>query len=62
MEECGDLDCWYASDDEGNEYHPVSYKPSAYCIFHYNGEVHHIEDTGWLEMEPDEYTEICVVN
>ena len=62
MNEYGDLDCWYAIDDEGNGYHPVTYKPSLYCIFKYNGAVHDIEDTGWLEMGSDEYEEICVVN
>jgi hypothetical protein len=62
MDRYGDLDCWYETDDEGNEYHPIVYEPSLYCIFKHNGEVHDIEDTGWLEMESNEYDEICVVN
>ena len=24
----GDLECWYASDDEGNDYHPLTYTPT----------------------------------
>lgn len=62
MEECGDLECWYAIDDEGNGYNQVVYEPSTYCIFHDDGEVHHIDDADALEMEPEEYTKICVVN
>lgn len=62
MEECGDLDCWYAIDDEGNAYHPVSYHPSLYCVSNYDGEVCTVEDAGWMEWEPKDYTEICVVN
>ena len=26
----GDLECYYAVDDEGNEYHPVYFEPSIY--------------------------------
>lgn len=62
MNEYGDMECYYAIDDEGNDYRPITYKPSLYCIFKYNGEIHDIEDTGWMEMDSEDYDEICVVN
>ena len=58
----GDLECYYAVDDEGNAYHPVYFKPSVYWINQY-GEVFQDED---LEGEPEEdiaeLTQICIVN
>ena len=27
MDEHGDVDCWYAEDEEGNAYHPVYFDP-----------------------------------
>jgi hypothetical protein len=30
LKENGDLECWYAADDEGNEYRPIYYLPSLY--------------------------------
>lgn len=62
MEEHGDLDCWYAIDDEGNGYQEIQYEPSLYCVANYNGEVYTMEDVGWMELEHDDYKEICVVN
>ena len=62
MAEYGDLECWYASDDEGNEYHKVSYEPSLMCVDTYNGEVMTLEDTGWMELDDEDYDNICVVN
>ena len=31
----GDLECYYAVDDEGNAYHPIYFKPSVYYINQY---------------------------
>lgn len=62
MNEYGDLDCWYATDDEGNSYHPVNYEPSLMCVLKHNHEVISMEDTGWREDDPEDYDEICVVN
>ena len=62
MEEYGDLECWYASDDEGNEYHKVYYEPDIMCVSIYDGEVMTLEDAGWIELYPEEYDKICVVN
>ena len=58
----GDIECYYAVDDEGNAYHPVYFKPSVYWINQYD-EVFQDED---LEGEDEEYiaelTQICIVN
>lgn len=62
MNECGDLDCWYAIDDEGNAYHPVNYEPTMMCVEKYNGEIRTLEDIDWMEDDPEDYDKICVVN
>lgn len=58
----GDLECYYAVDDEGNAYHPIHYKPSVYYVNKY-GDVFQDED---LEDEdPEDIAElqhICIVN
>lgn len=62
MEEHGDIEVWYAEDDEGNNYYPVYWSPSVYYVNKYD-EVFHEED---LEDEdPDDIAElqhICIVN
>lgn len=62
IEEHGDIEVWYAVDDEGNAYHPIYFKPSVYYVNQY-GEVFHEED---LEDEdPNDIAElkhICIVN
>lgn len=62
MEEHGDLECWYAIDDEGNGYHKIYYEPSLMCASKYDGEVMTLKDAGWIELYPEDYDEICVVN
>ena len=58
----GDLECYYAVDDEGNGYHPIYFTPSVYYVNQY-GEVFQEED---LEDEdPEDIAElqhICIVN
>lgn len=58
----GDLECYYAVDDEGNAYQPVHFKPSVYYINEYD-EVFQEED---LEGEPEEdiaeLEYICIIN
>ena len=39
----GDLECYYAVDDEGNAYHPIHFEPSVYYINQY-GDVFQDED------------------
>ena len=58
----GDIECYYAVDDEGNAYHEVYFEPSVYWINKY-GDVFQDED---LEDEdPEDIAElqqICIVN
>lgn len=58
----GDIEVWYAVDDEGNAYHPIYYSPSVYYVNQYD-EVFQEED---LEDEDPEdiaeLTQICIVN
>lgn len=61
MAENGDLECWYAKDDEGNGYQKVHYKPSLYYT-NGDGDVYQtLED-----FDMDDYVEdiepICIVN
>lgn len=62
MKEHGDLECYYAADDEGNAYHPVYYSPSCYYVGKY-GDIYQEEDI--LDEDP-EYIEdlksVCIVN
>lgn len=62
MEEHGDLDCYYAVDDEGNAYHEVYYDPSLYYINEY-GDVYQEEDIA--DEDPEDVAElkkICIIN
>lgn len=63
MEVHGDLECYYAIDDEGNAYHPVYYDPSMYYLDEYGDNIYHQED--WDETDEEDrenWTHICVVN
>lgn len=62
MAENGDLECWYAKDDEGNGYQEVHYEPSLYYV-NKDGEVYqNIEDFDLEEVYVDELRQICIVN
>lgn len=62
MVEHGDLECWYARDDEGNGYQEVCYEPSLYYV-NEDGEVwQNIEDFNLDEVYVDELRQICIVN
>jgi len=64
LKEHGDIECYYASDDEGNSYQSVGYAgslmykmmddndyhPSLYC------------EEDLEEYEDDEFEKVCVVN
>lgn len=53
----GDLECWYASDDEGNDYHPLTYTPTL-CYLDEEGEI-----TDADEIEDDSnIVQICLIN
>lgn len=58
----GDLECYYAVDDEGNAYYPVYFKPSVYYMNQY-GEMFHDEDLeGEDEEDIAELQCVCIVN
>ena len=62
MNENGDLDCYYAVDDEGNGYSEIHYTPSKYYVNNY-GDVFQQEDYDEADEEDKEdLTPICVVN
>ena len=58
----GDLECWYAVDDEGNGYQQVGYDPSLYYVDSY-GEVYgYEEDLEYNELTMEDVRPICIVN
>ena len=62
MEENGDVECWYAEDDEGNGYKRVYYDPSLYYVNQY-GDVYQQDD--YDEADEDDQKDlqpICIVN
>ena len=62
MDEYGDLECWYAVDDEGNGYCRVHYEPSCYYVNTY-GDMFQEEDL--VDEDPEdvsELTKVCIVN
>ena len=62
IESYGDLECWYATDDEGNTYYPVYFTPSHRYVNKYK-EVFSWEDI--KDEDPEdiaELREICIVN
>ena len=62
MENYGDFDCYYATDDEGNGYREVYYDPSMYYINSY-GDVYQLEDLDETdEEEREDLHPICIVN
>jgi hypothetical protein len=58
----GDLECWYAEDDDGNGYHPVNFNPTMMCVDNYNNVY------SWRDVEDEDLDEvvllkkICIVN
>lgn len=62
LEEHGDLECYYAVDDEGNDYCPVHYEPSLYFMNQYRTmfSSRDLEDED--EEDIEELTRICIIN
>ena len=56
MRKHGDIECWYAVDDEGNGYSPIYYTPS---LFYTDGSGVVYQP---LDCERDEFEKICIVN
>lgn len=57
MAEKGDLECWYAVDDEGNGYHPLSYE-SSFMYMDEDYEMYNVEDVD----DENDYEMVCIVN
>ena len=62
MEECGDLDCWYAVDDEGNDYHEVYFSPSFKYVDDEGVVYSDEEDFEYFGLSLSEVIPICIVN
>lgn len=61
MAENGDIECYYAVDDEGNAYQEVRYTPSKYYVSE-DGEVMQFEDLEYYELHIEDVEPICIVN
>ena len=62
MKDNGDLDCWYAVDDEGNGYQKVYYEPSLFYVGS-NGEVYsNVKDLDDDGLSVEDVTKVCIVN
>jgi hypothetical protein len=51
--EHGDLDCWFASDNEGNDYFPLEYTPTKGFV---------IKDDGMYLHKVEGATPVCIIN
>ena len=58
----GDLDCWYAKDDEGNGYQKVYYDPSLYYVDEDQEVYGNIEDLEEYDLTVEDVTAICIIN
>lgn len=61
MAENGDIECYYAIDDEGNGYQKVNYTPSKYYVDE-DGNVMQLEDLEYYELHIEDVEPICIVN
>ena len=61
MEWHGDIECYYAIDDEGNAYRPVYYTPSKYYV-DADGDVMQFEDLEYYELHIEDVEPICIIN
>jgi len=72
LNNCGDMECYYSCDEEGNAFRPVLYTGSVFCVealddwieFVYPTEEEYREDYSDFmdEEEIKEPVKICVVN
>ena len=60
MDEHGDMDCYYAVDDEGNDFHEVYYSPTLMFSNGYDlWSQRDIEEDG---EDIDDFEKVCIVN
>ena len=60
--EHGDIDCWYAIDDEGNGYKKVYFDPSLHYVDDNNDVYVSAEDVEDCDLSIEDVTPICIVN
>jgi hypothetical protein len=60
--EYGDLDCWYATDDEGNAHHKVYYDPSFRYVDDEGTVYSDEEDLEYYDLTVEDVTPICIIN
>lgn len=60
--EHGDIDCWYARDDEGNGYQEVSYDPTLMYVNKYDDVFGQADYDEADEDDREDLTPICIVN
>lgn len=61
-DEHGDIECWYAADDEGNCYQRVYFAPSLYYVYDDDEVYGDIEDLEEYDLSVEDVTPICLVN
>lgn len=62
MDQYGDVECYYASDEEGNFYGPVLYKPSPIFVSKETGDTFAYDPEDFNEEELSDLLTVCVVN
>jgi hypothetical protein len=62
MAEHGDVDCYYAADDEGNEYRRVYFDPTLMYVNSYSDVFNKLDYDEADEEDRKDLTPICVVN
>lgn len=60
--EHGDVDCYYATDDEGNDYHEVHYSPSLMYVNEYEDVFSQADYDEADEDDREDLTPVCIVN
>lgn len=58
----GDIECWYAEDDEGNGYQEVYFTPSLRYVGLDGTTYQDEEDLEYCGISIDDVTPICIVN
>lgn len=62
MAEHGDIDCWYAKDDEGNGYQEIYYSPTLMYANKYDDVFGQADYDEADEDDKEDLTPICIVN
>ena len=62
MKENGDLDCWYAVDDEGNSFNEIYFEPTLYYVNEDSEVYQSLDDLECYELDLTKIQQICVVN